>query len=158
MRAMPGESAPRPINPGFHTSIHVAWVTEPGDPAPTAWLHIPFPMVAGEETSPFVAAASLADFGNPLANMLGRTTDMQSPSASYINPDITLYMHRQPVGDWFCLQPTFRAEAEGIGRVETTWFDTDGRYGAGIQARLHNPRQPWGATSTPEGASGTSGG
>ena len=136
-RMMRGQTERPGWIPGFHSAIEVAWVSDIDADVATAWLHVPFPLVAGEETSSLVAAASLADFA-----MQGRKTDANSPWASYINPDITLYLHRQPVGDWFCLQSLFRAEAEGVGRTETVWYDTAGRYGLGVQARLFNPRKP----------------
>lgn len=126
--------------PGFHTTIQVAWATERLAPRPTAWMRIPMPFVEGEETSPATRAAALSDFGNAIANQVGSGESRPISSLSYINSDVTLYMDRDPVGEWLCLQADHRDEVEGVGHVESVWFDQQGRYGRGVQARLANSR------------------
>ena len=121
---------------GFHTTIETRWVSEPGEP-PVAWLRIPMPLIEGVETSPAMRAAALSDFGNALANQVGNASARR---LSYINADITLYLHRDPQGDWLCLSPDHRDETEGVGLVEAIWHDTAGRYARSVQARLANPR------------------
>ncbi|MCK9485719.1 MAG: thioesterase family protein [Dehalococcoidia bacterium] len=143
--ARPRGDAPEPERPrleGFHTFIEVAWASERFAPLPTAWMRIPVPFIAGEETSPVTRAAALSDFGNALANQVGNEGAPASAMSalSYINSDITLYLDRNPRGEWLCLQADFRDEAEGVGHVEAAWFDREGRYARGVQARLANPR------------------
>lgn len=134
----PEQETPR--LPGFHTTIEVAWASERFSPTPTAWMRIPMPFIAGEETSPATRAAALSDFGNALANQVGSSEGKPMSSLAYINSDITLYMDRNPRGEWLCLQADFRDEVEGVGHVESAWFDREGRYARGVQARLANPR------------------
>jgi hypothetical protein len=131
-----GEERPGGFLDGFHTTIETRWVSEPGDP-PVVWTRIPMPLIEGIETSPAMRAASLADFGNALANQVGNPS---ARSLSYINADITLYLHRDPVGEWLCLSPDHRDETDGVGLIESVWYDVEGRYGRGVQARLANPR------------------
>jgi hypothetical protein len=97
------------------------------------------PFVEGEETSPATRAAALSDFGNAIANQFGHGESPVS-SLSYINSDVTLYMDRDPVDEWLCLHVDHRDEVEGVGHVESVWFDRQGRYGRGVQARLANAR------------------
>jgi len=125
---------------GFHTTIEVAWASELRAPIPTAWMRIPMPFIEGEETSPATRAAALSDFGNALANQVGTGETRPMSSLSYINSDITLYLDRNPVGEWLCLQADHRDEVEGVGHVESIWYDQRGRYARGVQARLANPR------------------
>ncbi|MEX2372993.1 MAG: hypothetical protein WD800_04260, partial [Dehalococcoidia bacterium] len=129
---------------GFHTTIDVAWASERFDPTPTAWMRIPMPFIGGEETSPATRAAALADFGNALANQVGPKNEgapgHRISSLAYINTDITLYLDRDPAGEWLCLQADHRDEVAGVGHVESVWYDQAGRYARGVQARLANPR------------------
>ncbi|MCA9848610.1 MAG: thioesterase family protein [Dehalococcoidia bacterium] len=128
------ESPPRGL-PGFHNTIEVAWATALNAPHPAAWLRIPMPFIDGEPTSPATAAAALSDFGNAIA---GRFTLEGQKSGSYINSDITLYMDRDPVDEWVCLEVPYRQEIRGVGHVESIWYDREGRYGRGVETRLAN--------------------
>ena len=128
------ESPPRGL-PGFHNTIEVAWATALNAPHPAAWLRIPMPFIDGEPTSPATAAAALSDFGNAIA---GRFTLEGQKSGSYINSDITLYMDRDPVDEWVCLEVPYRQEIRGVGHVESIWYDRAGRYGRGVETRLAN--------------------
>lgn len=138
MRRPPNEGEPRPGGylEGFHTVIETRWVSEPGE-QPVTWVRIPMELIEGVDTSPAMRAAALADFGNAVANHVGQP---RARSLSYINTDITLYLHRDPVGEWLCLAPDHRDETEGVGLVESIWYDVRGRYGRAVQARLANPR------------------
>jgi acyl-CoA thioesterase len=135
-----GSRSERPGMPGFHTTIEVAWASERLAPRPTAWMRIPMPFIEGEETSPVTRAAALSDFGNAIANQVGAGEGRPISSLAYINSDVTLYMDRDPEGEWLCLQADHRDEVEGVGHVEAAWFDHRGRYGRAVQARLANPR------------------
>ena len=46
-----------------------------------------------------------ADFGNGLSGVLDYFKYI------YINPDLTVYLHRQPVGEWVCLDAATEATA-----------------------------------------------
>lgn len=123
---------------GFHTSVESRWVTGADDPEPKLWVRIPMPFIEGEETHPAVAAAALSDFGNAVASHVHSARHVRG--LSYINADITLLMHRDPVGEWFCLHADHRDEVAGVGVVESIWYDTQGRYARVVESRLANQR------------------
>jgi hypothetical protein len=128
----------RPRYPGFHTHIETRWVTAFGGEAPpTVWIRIPVPLIEGEETTPIMRAAALSDFGNAIGNQhLG----LSGARSSYINADITMYFHRDPEGEWLCLQGDYRTETAGVGFIDSIWYDEQGRFARGVQSRLLNSR------------------
>lgn len=134
-----GDTRPAVGRGGYLSIVEVAWATEPHAPRPAAWVRIPVPLVDGEEMSPATRAAALSDFGNAMASHFGNGGP--PVLASYINSDITLYMHRKPTSEWLCIQMDYRDEVDGVGQIESVWFDERGRYGRGVQARISNPRE-----------------
>lgn len=127
-----------PAHRGFHTTVESRWLTGPVDPAPKLWVRIPMPFIEGEETHPAVQAAALSDFGNAVASHVGSARHIRG--LSYINADITMVMHRDPVGEWLCLHADHRDEFAGVGLVESIWYDTGGRFARVVESRLANPR------------------
>jgi acyl-Coa thioesterase superfamily protein/acyl-CoA thioesterase superfamily protein len=100
----------------------------------TAWFRLRHPLVAGETPSPLQHLAAAGDFGNGISATLSWDEFM------FINPDLTLYVERQPVGEWICLQSQTILAAEGIGTAESILFDERGRVGRATQALLIAPR------------------
>ena len=105
----------------------------PGGPS-TGWFRMAVPVVAGEEASPLQRLAAAGDFGNGISAVL--------PWDEYvfINPDLTLYIEREPVGEWIGLQAQTTIASGGIGTSESVLFDERGRVGRAIQALLVAPR------------------
>jgi len=113
-----------------------------GEGPSTAWFRLRGPLVAGEETSPLQRLAAAGDFGNGISAAL--------PWGEYlfINPDLTLYIERAPVGDWICLESQTIIAPDGIGTAESVLYDELGRVGKATQALLVAPlRGGPGATS-----------
>jgi Acyl-CoA thioesterase C-terminal domain/Acyl-CoA thioesterase N-terminal domain len=100
----------------------------------TAWFRLTRPLVAGEEASPLQRLAAAADFGAGLSGVLPREHYV------FINVDLTLYVEREPVGDWICLESVTRIAEGGIGLAESVLFDERGRVGRATQALLIAPR------------------
>lgn len=125
---------------GFHTTVEVRRVAgAAGTGKGTAWIRIPVPFIAGEETSPLVRVAATSDFGNALGHI------RPSEAMGFINADISLYLHRLPRGEWICLETTGTAEPHGLGLVESVVHDTHGPLGRVVQALIVNSRhQPAG--------------
>jgi hypothetical protein len=101
---------------------------EPG-PA-TAWFRLRVELVAGESPSPLQSLAAAGDFGNGIASAV------PWPDHAFINPDLTLYLERQPAGEWICLESVTRLPHGGIGVAESVLYDQQGRVGRAIQALL----------------------
>ncbi|MBI2761713.1 MAG: thioesterase family protein [Chloroflexi bacterium] len=138
MQGGPAWRGPRPENmpQGFHTTIEVRWAPRADAIGPAfAWIRVPVPFVAGEATSPLVHIASISDFGSAFSGM-------STPGgSSYINADITLYLHRLPAGDWIGLQAERRAEPNGLGVASAVLYDADGPVGRTAHAQLANQRR-----------------
>ena len=95
---------------------------------------MPVPLVEGEPLTPYIAAASIADF----ANGLGHIRAEGAPG--FINTDITLSMHREPVGEWLCMEVESAANQRGIGMNHALLSDIEGPFGMVSEALLANPR------------------
>src|SRR5205085_2915582 len=98
-RLTPGPGARRerfenlgPLNFGFAMEMSMAR-GEIGVPGPAAvWFRLAVPVVAGEEPTPLMRVAAAADFGNGISGAV--TWDEHL----FINPDLTIYLHRLPAG------------------------------------------------------------
>jgi acyl-Coa thioesterase superfamily protein len=100
----------------------------------TAWFRLRSPIVGGETPSPLQRLAAAGDFGNGISATLSWDEHL------YINPDLTLYIERSPVGEWICLESETRIAADGVGVAESVLYDQRGRVGRATQALLVAPR------------------
>ncbi len=107
-----------------------AWGTNPC----VAWFRLIRPLVTGETPSALQHLAAAGDFGNGISAALSWDEFL------FINPDLTLYMEREPVGEWICLESETRISADGIGLAESVLYDQRGRVGRATQALLVAPR------------------
>jgi hypothetical protein len=96
----------------------------------TAWFRMRVPLVAGEAPSPLQRLAAAGDFGN------GISATLSWDGYVFINPDLTLYLEREPVGEWICLESQTIIAADGIGAAESVLYDERGRVGRASQALL----------------------
>jgi Thioesterase-like superfamily len=101
----------------------------------TAWFRLTRPLVGDEPATPLQRLAAAADFGAGLSSTLPRERFV------FINVDMTLYVEREPVGDWFCLASETRISVGGIGLAESVLYDERGRVGRATQALLIAPRR-----------------
>ncbi|MFO7549089.1 MAG: thioesterase family protein [Acidimicrobiia bacterium] len=100
----------------------------------TSWFRLRYPVVAGEDPSPFVRLATLADMSN------GNSQALDARGWLYVNPDITLYAHRMPVGEWIGMRSAAHQHPSGIGLADTRVFDVEGPLGRINQAQLLDVR------------------
>jgi hypothetical protein len=98
--------------------------------AATMWFRLRVPVVAGEEPSPLQRVAAAADFGNGVSAALERGRYL------FINPDLTITLHRPPEGEWVALDAVTHAEPNGVGLAESALFDVRGRIGRSLQTLL----------------------
>jgi acyl-coenzyme A thioesterase PaaI-like protein len=135
---------------GYWTANEVVLVRgnwlEPGPGI--AWLRLRCPVVAGEDTSPFMRVAAAADFGSGIGSPV-RTT-----KAVAINPELSIHLHRHPIGEWICLESGGWAQPHGIGMADTLLHDERGTIGRAVQSLLVEPisqRRPPGMTDASMG-------
>jgi hypothetical protein len=105
--------------------------TEPGPGI--AWFRLKCPVVLGEDLSPCSRAAASADFGSGVGNALRFT------HTSGINADITIALHRHPIGEWVCLESGSWVNPHGVGLAETRLHDRNGSIGRALQTLLLEP-------------------
>ena len=134
--ARPLELANVPFRPMFATdAMEIRFVTGTWGQGPSAaWFRLRRPLVAGETPSGLQQLAAAGDFGN------GISATLSWDEYLYINPDLTLYIEREPVGEWICLDSQTRISAGGIGLAESVLYDQRGRVGRATQALLIAPR------------------
>jgi hypothetical protein len=131
----PAEIDP-PHSPMFaFDAIEIVFVSGTWGAGPcTAWFRLRAPLVGDETPSPLQRLAAAGDFGNGISATLSWYEYL------YINPDLTLYIEREPVGEWICLDSETRISAGGIGVAESVLYDVRGRVGRATQALLVAPR------------------
>jgi hypothetical protein len=106
--------------------------TAPG-PA-TVWGRMRYPLVAGEEPSPLERVLAIADSGN------GISWELDLSRWHFINPELTVHLHREAAGEWICLDAQSTISPGGAGLATSVLSDLDGPVGVGAQALLVAPR------------------
>jgi len=119
---------------GFNTSVECRYdpsVDEPGAGGPTTmWMRTKVPLLADEEPSPFQRICPLADCLNGISSN-GDLADVW-----FVNADLAVSLHRDPVGEWFCAAAASHWEASGVGLADASLFDTEGSVGRATQNLL----------------------
>jgi hypothetical protein len=106
-----------------------------GTPGPaTAWTRLRHPLVPDEPNSPLTRVLSVADSGNGLSSELDVVT------WHFINPELTVHLHREAVGEWVCVDARTAISEGGAGLATTTLSDLHGPIGVGAQSLLVAPR------------------
>ncbi len=100
----------------------------------TAWFRLRHPLVGGEPITPVERVAAAGDFGNGIASELSWEEHL------FINPDLTLSLERDPVGEWVALQSQMRVTQGSVAVAESVLWDERGRIGRAIQSLLVGPR------------------
>lgn len=105
------------------------------EPGPAAgWFRLRVPMVVDASLSPAVRAMAAADFGN------GISWTLSPEDFLFSNTDLTVYLHRMPVGEWIGLDSETVAHANGVGLATSTLYDEYGRIGMAHQNLLIRAR------------------
>ena len=120
--------------PAFHSDAVEHRFTSGGFDRPgpaTDWIRLKVPVVAGADTPPLARVMAVADFGNGVSWVLSRNEGW-----AFINPDLTVYLHRLPAGEWVCLDAETVVEPHGIGLAESRLSDERGPIGRAVQSLL----------------------
>ena len=100
-----------------------------------SWFRLKYPLVAGEEVTPFARLATLSDMAN------GNARAIDPARWLFVNPDITIYCHRLLVGEHVGMHSAAHQQPTGIGVTDTWLFDQVGALGRINQAQLIEPRR-----------------
>ena len=106
--------------------------TEPGPS--TVWGRMREELVAGEEPTPLQRVLVVADSGN------GVSSELDLNRWHFINPELTVHLHREAVGEWVCLDATTTISDGGLGLATSVLSDTTGPVAVGAQSLLVAPR------------------
>jgi 5-hydroxyisourate hydrolase-like protein (transthyretin family) len=98
------------------------------------WLREVRPLIAGEAYTPFSRVATGIDYTSPVAN--GSETGLD-----FINSDVTLYLHRLPVGEWIGYEVTDHQSSEGIAVGQCALHDATGSIGFSACAAVAQKRR-----------------
>ncbi|HZS34356.1 MAG TPA: thioesterase family protein [Methylomirabilota bacterium] len=136
----PPESAPFEIplmsgDAGYHRAMEWRLARGPWGLGPAAaWLRPRVPLVAGETPSPLECLVVAADSASGVAVVL------DPARATFVNGDLTIALHRPPIGDWTCLDAAVTGEPHGVGLARARLWDTAGLVGRSLQMLLLEPR------------------
>lgn len=132
----PSDFFPTGRDLGYHSAMECSFLrggfTVPG-PA-TAWMRMRCALVEGQPITPLSRVLVAADSGNGLSSALDYRRWI------FINPDLTVYLHRLPRGEWVCLEAATAIEPHGVGLAESRLFDQDGPLGRSLQSLFVAPR------------------
>lgn len=104
----------------------------PGDGQ--AWARLRLPVVDGEQPSGAQLVAAVADAANGVGSRIDMTRWL------FLNTEITIYLHRTPVGEWVGVDAHSVIGPTGLGTVSAELYDTHGQVGRCAQALTVRPR------------------
>jgi hypothetical protein len=96
----------------------------------TVWMRMAVPLLPGEEPTPLQRVLAAADSGNGVSAALDWSKYL------FINVDLTVHLHRMPLGEWVCLDAVTLPEVNGVGMADTRLLDERGPIGRAAQTLL----------------------
>ena len=123
--------AQRPGTPTFIDTLDWRWLNDILNSVPAeCWVRSKVDLVKGEAATPLERLFCIAD----IANGMGSRMDVRQ--WTFLNTDLTVHLHRLPVGDWFGIRAQTSYGPDGVGTSVGTLFDEAGPVGAIQQAQL----------------------
>jgi hypothetical protein len=96
------------------------------------WIRDTHPLVTGEHLTPLVRLGMAADLASPVSNFSDR-------GLNFINADYTVYLGREPQGEYVGIQPDGHLSEQGVAAGRCVLHDLRGPVGfAGVTA-VANP-------------------
>jgi hypothetical protein len=134
------ESEPFPfpffLNPvGYHSAMEMRRMHGRfGEGHMGVWMKMRIPLVAGETPSPLERVACAADSGN------GISVGVDVARYTFVNPDLTVAIGREPRGAWIGLDARTMFGRDGIGLADACLLDEEGVFGRAVQPLILEPR------------------
>ncbi|MEY7971824.1 thioesterase family protein [Saccharomonospora xinjiangensis] len=94
------------------------------------WARQRVTLVDDEKPSPLQRVFTVADSGSGVSNVLDPRRWL------FINTELTVHIHREPVGEWICLDAATTVGPRGHATARSTLHDIEGPVAAGTQALL----------------------
>jgi len=98
------------------------------------WLRPRVALVAGEAPTPLECLVTAADSASGVAVVV------DPRRVTFVNGDLTIALHRAPLGEWVCLDAATTGETHGVGLARARLWDTTGLVGRSLQTLLLEPR------------------
>jgi len=98
------------------------------------WMRLKYPIVAGQEPTPLQRVCAVADFGN------GVSSPLDFEHWMFINPDLSIALHRLPESEWVCLDCRTELEPSGLGFAQSQLFDEQAHLGTAVQTLIVDTR------------------
>ncbi|MFD3540145.1 thioesterase family protein [Streptomyces sp. NPDC058662] len=127
---------PVPWETGYHAAMETRFTEGafvelgPG----TCWMRMKVPLVAGDEPRALDRVLVAADSGN------GISAAVDFGRYVFVNGDLTVHLHRHPVGEWACVEARTSVDAAGIGLADAVLHDEKGPIGRSAQSLFVAPR------------------
>lgn len=122
---------------GYHTGMELRLARGRfGAGRIACWIRMRHPLLPGEAPSPVQRVMIAADSGNGVSMVLDPRRH------TFVNPDLTVYLHRPPVGEWVCLDARTIPQERGIGLADTRLLDEQGPIGRSAQSLVIDARGP----------------
>lgn len=99
-----------------------------------AWQRLLVPVVEDEETITESRVVAAADFTNGVGSIF------DAADVAFINPDLTVYIHRRSRGEWIGLDSQSHHAGIGSGVAQSHLYDTESRFGAAFQSLYLDPQ------------------
>ena len=116
---------------GYHTGMELKLARGTFGAGPiSCWLRMRAPLVAGEPVTPLQRVMIAADSGNGVSMVL------DPRKFTFVNPDLTVYLHRLPAGEWVCLDARTIPQQRGVGLADTRLLDEQGPIGRSVQSLI----------------------
>ncbi len=100
-----------------------------------AWFRLRAPLIDGVPTTGVARIVAAGDFGNGIAPALSWEEH------TFINPDLTVFVERDPVDEWVALVAHTRVQAGSVARAESELWDRRGPIGRAVQTLLVGRRE-----------------
>lgn len=113
---------------GYHRGIEGRYLRGRfGDNEVAMWMRQTAPLVRGEEPSGLQRVVLVADAESGVCNPL----DVRR--YTFVNPDLTVLLDREPAGEWICLDAVSSASPLGVGLAQSAVHDRHGPVGRAAQ-------------------------
>jgi hypothetical protein len=120
---------------GYHTGMELRLARGTfGSGHVAVWMRMRQPLLPDEPPSPLQRVMVAADSGNGVSMVL------DPRQFTFVNPDLTVYLHRPPEGEWVCLDARTIPQPHGVGLADTRLLDERGPIGRSLQSLVVDGR------------------